>query len=117
MGDELDRCWRDILELERDASAALSKTRQRHGIVPLGSNMLIRDGGCASLHRGIEGLHLVAHPTGRDCGHPPELAATKNSNRATRHQRTFHGSALLPALLAGDRVIQHGLGLLRAELV
>ena len=84
MGNELDRCWRDILELERDASAALGETRQRLGIAPPRCNVLIGDGRRTGLSGGIEGLDLVAEATCRDGRHPAELTTTENSNRATR---------------------------------
>ena len=117
LGDELYGRGRDILELERDASAALGEARQGRGVAPVRCNVLISNGSRTGLRGGIEGLNLVAEATCRDGRHPAELTTPKNSNRTTRQQRTFHGSALLTALLARDGIVQHCLSLLGAELV
>ena len=78
--------------------------------------MLVGDARGAGAGRRIEGAYLITETPRGDGGHAAELAAAEDADGAAGLQGTLHGSALL-ALAAGNRIIEHRLGLRGAIFV
>ena len=63
---ELDRGGWDVLELERDATAALRETRQCGGVAPVGGDMRIGNRRGAGTGGRIKRTYLVTEAAGGD---------------------------------------------------
>src|ERR1700757_1124849 len=79
-GETIDYCRRNVFKFEGDDIDRLDELSERGFIGIRPGKLPIRNLASRAIRRGLISMHSVAHSSGSDAEHSPELSAAENTN-------------------------------------